>query len=161
MSTVKAAAGFYYDHRVEFVASDHSPSPPSMKEGNDFFRIWGGIAGVQSTLAAMLTLDRPRLSIDRVARYTSQRVADRFGIGSKGRIQNGGDADLTFVDLSAEYTLKRDMLLDRHKLSPYVGRRFRGLIRRTMVRGHTVFADGKAASDFRGRLVRPARTPRT
>jgi allantoinase len=53
------------------------------------------------------------------------------------------------------------MLLDRHNLSPYVGRRFRGLVRRTMVRGRTVFLDGKTVGDFRGRLVKPARTARS
>ena len=63
------------------------------------------------------------------------------------------------MDLNAEYELTRDMMLDRHKLSPYVGRRFRGLVKRTLVRGQTVFRDGKAASDFRGRLVRPMRSP--
>ena len=44
------------------------------------------------------------------------------------------------------------MLLDRHKLSPYVGRTFRGVVKRTIVRGHTVFHDGKT----RRRLPRPA-----
>src|SRR5215472_5167130 len=36
---------------VNVVASDHSPAPPEMKRDDNFFRIWGGIAGVQSTLA--------------------------------------------------------------------------------------------------------------
>ncbi len=39
---------------VDIVASDHSPAPPEMKQGADFFRIWGGVAGVQSTLAVMI-----------------------------------------------------------------------------------------------------------
>ena len=38
---------------VDIVASDHSPAPPEMKTG-DFGRAWGGIAGVQSTLAVLL-----------------------------------------------------------------------------------------------------------
>ena len=52
------------------------------------------------------------------------------------------------------------MLLDRHKLSPYVGRTFRGLVKRTVVRGHTVFLDGRTVGDFRGRLVTPRRDAR-
>ncbi|MEA2511624.1 MAG: allantoinase, partial [Thermomicrobiales bacterium] len=40
---------------ISIVASDHSPSPPDLKEGADFFRIWGGISGCQSTLSAMLS----------------------------------------------------------------------------------------------------------
>jgi allantoinase len=52
------------------------------------------------------------------------------------------------------------MLLDRHKLSPYVGQTFRGLVKRTIVRGHTVFQDGKMVGDFRGRLITPLRKPK-
>jgi allantoinase len=142
---------------ISFVASDHSPSPPSMKQGTDFFKIWGGIAGVQSTRSAMLTLDAPRLEPDMVAEYTASNIANRFEI-RKARIAAGFEADLSIVDVGASYTLTRDMLLDRHKLSPYVGRTFRGVVKRTIVRGHTVFRDGKiVAGKFRGRLVKPER----
>jgi allantoinase len=37
---------------IDWIASDHSPSSPDLKCDTDFFRIWGGIAGVQSTLGA-------------------------------------------------------------------------------------------------------------
>lgn len=142
---------------VDVVGSDHSPAPHSMKVGMPFMEAWGGVSGVQSTLPALLTRE-PSLSVDRVSQLTARNVATRFGIPVKGSVRPGFDADLTLVDLNAEYTLTRDMLLDRHKLSPYVGRRFRGLVRRTMVRGRTVFLDGKTVGDFRGRLVKPART---
>jgi dihydroorotase-like cyclic amidohydrolase len=50
------------------------------------------------------------------------------------------------------------MLFDRHKLSPYIGRKFHGVVKRTFVRGHTVFLDGKiVAGNFRGKLVTPDR----
>jgi allantoinase len=139
---------------ITFVASDHSPSPPSMKEGDDFFNVWGGISGVQSTLSAMLSIEDPAV----VAEYTSANIARRFALPVKGYIKPYHDADFALVDVRAEYTLTRDMLLDRHKLSPYVGRTFRGVVKRTIVRGHTVFRDGKiVAGDFRGRLVKPER----
>ena len=41
------------DATVEIVASDHSPAPPAMKSGA-IMQAWGGIAGVQSTLAVLL-----------------------------------------------------------------------------------------------------------
>jgi allantoinase len=142
--------------RIDLVSSDHSPAPTSMKQSGDFFRVWGGIAGVQSTLSILLT-HRPALSLEQIARLVSTNVADRFRIPQKGRIAVGYDADLALVDTDAAYTLTRDMLLDRHKLSPYVGRTFRGLVRRTIVRGHTVFHDGKIVGNFRGRLITPNR----
>jgi allantoinase len=141
---------------ITFVASDHSPSPLSMKRGDNYFDLWGGIAGVQSTLAAMFSIEPP-LPLESVARYTAGNVARRFNIPGKGALAVGHDADIALVDLRQYFELTRDMLLDRHKLSPYVGRMFRGLVKRTLVRGQTIFQDGKTVGEFRGRLVTPAR----
>jgi allantoinase len=141
--------------QVDIVASDHSPSPPSMKDTPDFFSAWGGISGVQSTLSALLTR-RPELPLDIACKLTNTNPAHRFRIPQKGRIARNFDADFTLVDLSAQYDLTRDMLLDRHKLSPYVGHIFRGKIVRTILRGQTIFLDGKIIGGFTGKFVRPA-----
>ena len=140
---------------IDMVASDHSPSPPSMKEGDNFFKTWGGIAGVQSTLPALLSTDPP-LPTELIAGLTSTNIGSRFGVRDKGSIAAGNDADLALVDVAATYVLTRDMLLDRHKMSPYLGRTFRGRVVRTLVRGTSVFRDGKIISQPIGRLVRPA-----
>jgi allantoinase len=134
---------------IDIVASDHSPAPPSMKEGSDFFRIWGGVAGVQSTLNVLLDFAAP----ERVAALTAANPAARFGLARKGRIEEGYDADFTLVDLNTEHTVKRESLFQRHGFSPYVGATFRGVVRRTVVRGRTVFVDGRIAADGGGQFV--------
>lgn len=139
---------------VALIASDHSPAPASMKQGDDAFAVWGGIAGVQSTLPILLSHE-PSLPPDQIARLVSTNVADRFGLHTKGRIAVGTDADLALVDLTAVQKLDREHLMDRHKLSPYVGRTFRGVVRRTIARGRTVFLDGRSVGESHGRLVRP------
>jgi allantoinase len=124
-----------------------------MKTGDNPFAIWGGIAGVQSTLSILLSRGH-RLSLPRIAGLLSTGVVDRFGISRKGKIATGFDADLALVDVEGHYELTREMLLDRHKLSPYVGRSFQGIVCRTLVRGQTVFQDGQVVGDFRGRLIK-------
>jgi allantoinase len=142
---------------IDFVASDHSPAPAAMKAG-DAFAAWGGIAGVQSTLAILLNLQNDStLTRPRIAELTASNVARRYKIPCKGRVDSGHDADLTLVDPDTTYRLTREMLLDRHKLSPYVGRGFRAMVRRTMVRGQTLFLDGKIVSKPIGRFVKPKR----
>lgn len=136
---------------VDMVASDHSPAPLAMKEDPDFFRIWGGIAGVQSTLAVLLEL----APVERIAALMAANPARRFGIARKGSIAVGQDADFTLVDTGAEYTVTRQSLFQKHGLSPYIGSTFRGIVRRTVVRGETVFADGKIVGAPKGRMVRP------
>jgi len=140
--------------KILFVASDHSPAPASMKQNSNFFKVWGGIAGVQSTLSILLSRG-PSLGLASVSRLIATNAARRFGIPNKGEIAVGFDADVALVNVNACYELKRDHLLDRHKLSPYVGRTFHGLVRRTILRGNTIFRDGKVDGPPRGRFVRP------
>jgi len=128
-----------------------------MKQGGDFFRIWGGVAGVQSTLAVLLEEGHYRrgLPLAAIARLTAAEPARRFAIPAKGSIEIGRDADLTLVDLHASHTLREEALFQKHRLSPYTGRTFRGAVRRTILRGTTIFADGKIRKSGGGRLIRP------
>jgi allantoinase len=141
---------------VDIVASDHSPSEPALKEG-DFMGAWGGIAGVQSTLPALLDQGHAQrgLPLEHIASLLAAMPARRFRIAGKGTIAPGFDADLVLVDLAAAFTLEASDLQQRHKTSPYVGRTFRGRVRRTIRRGETIFADGHVTARSQGRFVRP------
>ena len=141
---------------VDIVASDHSPTEPSMKAG-DFIGAWGGIAGVQSTLPVLLDRghhDR-RLPIERIAELIAATPARRFRIARKGTIAPGNDADLVLIDPAASFTLQQDHLQQRHKASPYVGATFRGAVRATLRRGETIFMNGEVIAGGGGRFVRP------
>jgi len=143
---------------VDVIASDHSPSSPDRKAG-EFWRTWGGIAGVQSTLAVLLDqgYHRRGLPLERIASLVAAEPARRFRIADRGRIVAGACADLVLVDLSATFTLKPEDLLQRHALSPYLGASFRGAVKRTIRRGETIFAEGKITAKGGGKLVRPVR----
>ena len=141
---------------LPIVASDHSPAPPSMKEGDDFFAIWGGIAGCQSSLVALLTVALQHgLSLPMVAALLAGNAARRFNLPHKGHLAVGFDADLALVDLAHEATLATDDLLYRHRISPYVGQRLRGHVVRTLLRGATIVQDGQMVAQPRGQLIRP------
>jgi allantoinase len=138
---------------VDMVASDHSPAPPAMKSG-DFGKAWGGIAGVQSTLAVLLD----RVPLERISSLVAAEPARRFRIPAKGSIAIGMDADLVLVDLSRSVQLRPEHLLQRHALSPYVGSSFRGCVVRTIRRGETIFASGEITARSKGKFVRPLLT---
>jgi allantoinase len=138
------------DGGVDLIGSDHSPAPAEMKQCDDFFRIWGGIAGVQSTLPVLLKLGVP---LERVAELLARVPARRFGIAGKGAIQVGMDADLVLVRMEA-FRVERESLLQRHGLSPYVGCELRGIVERTLLRGQTIYEGGRASGEVRGRFVR-------
>ena len=142
---------------VPIVASDHSPSPPSMKEGDDAFSVWGGISGCQTLLATLLQEGSARgLTPVAVAALTATAAATRFSLPGKGALEPGRDADLALVDLGVTTSLEAGELLYRHPQSPFVGRTLRGRMMRTLVRGRTVFDDGHITREApHGRLVRP------
>ena len=144
---------------VEFVTSDHSPCPPEMKVGDDLLRAWGGIMGCQSLLNVMLDEGHHNrgLSLEEVAALLSGKVAGRFGFSGKGRLEVGADADLALVDLDAISTLRKQDLLYRHKMSPFIGRAFQGKVVRTILRGATIFSEGRIVSGPVGRLIKTRR----
>ena len=125
-----------------------------MKDGADFFAIWGGIAGVQSTLSVLL--GGRDLGYEHIARLTAGFAARRFELLGKGAIQIGHEASLVFIDPAASTTLASEHLFQRHKQTPYLGATFRGAVHRTLLRGRTIFCNGVAADGPRGRFVRPA-----
>jgi allantoinase len=126
---------------IQLVASDHSPSPPELKDPDDYFFAWGGIAGAQTTLPLLLTRADPETA----ARLTAQGPAERFRIADKGRIAVGYDADLALVDLDTRDELRAEDLRYRHKLSPFLGREL-PRVTRTLLRG---------ATPSYGKLLRP------
>jgi allantoinase len=145
------------NREIDMIASDHSPSSPDLKSDADFFRVWGGIAGVQSRLAVLLEAGHHQrgLALPAIVQLVAETPARRFHIPNKGAIAAGYDADLTLVDLSHAGTLTPEELHQRHPQSPYVGSTFRGTVRRTLLRGQTIFRDGAIVAAQPGRFVRP------
>jgi allantoinase len=137
---------------VDLVATDHSPSPAELKDtGDDAFAAWGGIPGAQ-TLVALLH-DRG-LPPGRLATLTATTPAARFGLApAKGALTAGADADLLLLDPARSWTIARDDLRDRHRLSPFAGMTLRGRVVRTILRGQTIARDGHVVGDPIGRVL--------
>jgi allantoinase len=146
------------DGGLDLVASDHSPCPAGMK-GGDLTSAWGGVAGIQSFLPALLTeaLGGKRLGLPTLVRLVSEAPARLLGLfPRKGSIRPHSDADFALVDPEREWTLDTAVLQARSAISPYAGRRFKGAVMRTIVRGVTVQLDGEiVAPPGHGRLVTP------
>jgi allantoinase len=145
---------------VDTIGSDHSPSPPSMKTDTNFFKVWGGISGVQHTLSLLLIEGHFQrgAALIQIARWLSRNVATRFALPTtKGQITVGADADLALVDMRGEFEVKLDGLLYRHRQTPYAGRDLRGRVTRTLLRGRTIFHGGKIVATPAGRLIKPRR----
>ncbi len=136
---------------IDTLGSDHSPSPLDMKQGEDVFAMWGGIAGCQHGLSLLLDGKFGALDSFMLATLASANVAARFGLaGSKGCLAVGMDADFS-IFRSKPHVIETADLLDRHKLSPYVGMKLRWQVESTWLRGRIVTAE------TRGQFISPAK----
>ncbi len=131
------------DGAIDLIATDHSPCPPAMKEDGDFLNAWGGIASLELSLPAVWTGASARgFGIERLAEWLSAAPARLAGLaGRKGAIAPGRDADLVIWDPDAEFTVDDSALHQRHKRTPYAGRRLRGRVIATYARGRLVYGD--------------------
>jgi allantoinase len=120
------------------VVSDHSPCPPGLKqrESGDFGAAWGGISSLQVGLPAVWTQARRRgHCLADVVRWMAAGPAALAGLGGKGAIAPGRDADLVAFDDTAAFTVDPARLEHRHPVTPYAGRTLTGVVRRTWLRG--------------------------
>jgi allantoinase len=140
---------------IDLVVTDHSPSPPEMKKlaEGDFRKAWGGIASFSAALPVMWTEASKRgFELTDIAKWMGEGPAKLAGVaGSKGRIAAGMDADFVVFDSENKFVLKEEHLRYRHKVSPYLGKPLRGIVRETYLRGECVFAGGGFPGEPRGK----------
>ena len=132
--------------KIDFIASDHAGCIfDKEKNFKDFSRVYNGIPGTQFMIPYLVSefLCRDRISIDTLVKITSANAARRYGLyPRKGSMNIGSDADFVIIDLNEEYLVNEKELLCKGKYSPFEGFRFKGNIKRTILRGNTVFRDG-------------------
>lgn len=116
---------------IDIIGSDHSPAPPSLKEGDDIFAIWGGIAGIQHGLPLLFGKSPAILPL------MTTHVAKRFRLANKGGLVAGNHADFTVLE-AVPQQITSASLLTRHPISPYIGKTSEHRVHSTYLRGRKV-----------------------
>ena len=144
------------DGTLDFIASDHSPAPPALKEiaSGNLAKAWGGISGLQFTLPVVWTAAQERgFSIEDMARLLSENPAKFLGLTQKGRIEKGYDADLVIWNPELDCVIEEKDIQHRHKITPYLSKKFKGQIIQTYVNGGKVFDKGEFVSLRQGKVL--------
>lgn len=142
---------------IDFVATDHSPAPPAMKQltSGDFMKAWGGISSIQFALPVLWTAAKKHgCSPDDIAGWLCEKPAQLPGLqDSKGKIQKGHDADLVVWDPEKSFTVTENMIHHRHKITPYLNEELCGVVEQTYIKGELVFDKGSFTGLNKGTII--------
>ena len=131
---------------IDFVATDHSPSTPNLKEieSGNFMKAWGGIASIQFALSVLWTAAKKRnATFNDIAKWLCENPAKLIGLqNSKGKIAQGFDADLIVLDEEKTFVVTKDIIHHKHKITPYLNEVLFGVVEQTYLGGEKVYDNG-------------------
>jgi len=133
---------------VQTVGSDHAPFTVADKliGEKNIFDAGFGMPGIE-TMAPLLWsagLKPGSLSLPQAVAALSENTAKIFGLyPKKGAIRIGSDADLVLLDPDAEWTIRGTELHSQAGYTCFEGRRVRGKVVASFLRGRPLLHDGK------------------
>ncbi|SMY06111.1 dihydroorotase [Flavimaricola marinus] len=151
------------DGVIDYVTTDHAPFSLAEKkasEGN-FPKAPPGVPGIEFMLPAMLdAVAQGQLTLKRAHDLICANGTRRYGLyPHKGAITPGSAGDLVIVDLAGETEISAATLKThaREVAHLFEGRRLRGRIVRTLLKGATVYLEGEVTGQGgQGAFVTPA-----
>ncbi|MEA3454716.1 MAG: amidohydrolase family protein, partial [Candidatus Caldatribacteriota bacterium] len=114
---------------------------------------YAGIPGTQLSVSTILHYGyhEGRLSLSEIQELMSENAAKRYGIyPQKGIIQVGSDADFSVINLNKEWLVESSRLESKGKYSPLEGKKLKGRVLMTIIRGEVVYQDGKGIIGRKG-----------
>lgn len=141
---VEAVRAGIADGTIDAIATDHAPHPPESKQ-----REWSaapcGMLGLETALAMTLTeLVEPGLMTlpDALGALSTRPARSRDIAGHGGPIAAGTPANLVVFDPSAIWVIDPRRSVSRSRNVAFAGRRVRGRVVHTVLRGRFTVRDG-------------------
>ncbi len=137
------------DGTLDLVATDHVPDRSAVEKrlaggAVPFDKLSNGAPGIETLLAIAWSegVAAGRISAERMVELLSAAPARLFGLGSKGVLAPGRDADLVLFDPAARRVIRAADLHHTSDYTPFEGLPVRGAVRSVYVRGRAVIRDG-------------------
>ena len=153
------------DGSIDLVATDHVPDRLAVEkaqaaQGVPFNEISNGAPGIETLLTLLYSegVARGRLTLERMVDLIATTPARRFGLGTKGALEVGRDADLVLFDPAAHRTIRATDLHHTSDYTPYEGLEVTGAVRDVFLRGgavihDTAFVGHRGAGTFQERAI--------
>ena len=129
------------DGTIDCIATDHAPHTAEEKEVG-FKRAPFGITGFETAFPLLYTkfVKEGKWTLQQLINWLTEKPADVFGL-PYGRIEVGGHADLTLIDLEKEQEIDRTTFLSKGKNTPFDGWKVAGWPVATIFNGEVVWED--------------------
>lgn len=142
---------------IDFVATDHSPAPPQMKniENGDFMKAWGGIASIQFALPVLwAAAKKHNCTLNDIAKWLCSNPAILIGKQKTiGKIEIGSIANLVVWDCNETFTVTKNCIQHKHSITPYLNETLYGVVHRTFIKGVEVFANNTFTKLNEGTII--------
>jgi dihydropyrimidinase len=138
------------DGSLDTIGSDHCPFFRKEKEEGGLWKSFMGFGGIGSILPLLVSegVNKGKLTWEELVRVTAENTAKIFHIyPQKGALSPGSDADFIIVDPQQEWILSADSLQSISDFSVYEGKRVKGCVLRTYVRGRLIADNGRLVAD--------------
>ena len=133
--------------KIDMIATDHAPH--TLQEKHDQTSPKFGVPGLETALPLMLSaVDKGMITLKRLTEMMSTNPRKIFNLPVQPN---------TFieVDLSKKYQITNRGLFTKCGWTPFVGMMGTGKVKKVVIRGKTVFLDGKFVGKSRGRVIAP------
>lgn len=122
------------DKTVDCLATDHAPHTAADKAAGA-----AGISNIEHALAIFITvLSEYGVPLSRISEAASLAPSRLLGLGCK-KIAVGEPADFILLDPEREWTIDRAAMLSRSNNTPFGGRRVKGRVLLTAVKGNILY----------------------
>jgi len=127
------------DGTIDCIATDHAPHTPTEKSV-EFEYAPFGIIGLETSLALTLTglVEPDHISLERAVALLTIENAKICSLDA-GRLYEGGPADITVFDPSAEWVVDPEQFASKSRNCPFEGMTLKGVVRHTIRDGQRVY----------------------
>jgi len=127
------------DGTIDVIATDHAPQTVEEKDV-EFDKAANGIIGLETALPLCLRLVSDNvLTLSELIAKLSVNPAKLFGLGNKGTLKVGADADIAIIDLNKEWVVDAKDLKSKSRNTPFDGWKMKGKAVKTIVAGKIVY----------------------
>ncbi|WP_029935809.1 dihydroorotase [Thiomicrospira pelophila] len=141
------------DDHIDLITTDHAPHTEAEKD-RPYFQSMSGAPMVQHSLNVMLEFyQQGQISLEKIIEKMCHNPAVLYRMTKRGFIREGYYADLTLVDLNAQWTVNKDNILYKCGWSPLEGTQFHSQVTHTWVNGHLVYDRGAFDESVKGLAI--------